>query len=73
VTARGHVRGGWKPALYSVEMGQWVHRNWEHNRAVEQARWEALAAELGVTYEALVEWYCFQVAWELDEDAPSLQ
>jgi hypothetical protein len=59
-----------KPPRYSVEMGQFVHRNWEHN---ERARWAALAAERGVTCEALVEWYCFQVAWELDEDAPSLQ
>jgi hypothetical protein len=50
-------QGGRKPALYSVEMGQWVHRNWEHNRAVEQARWEALAAERDCTVLALVEWY----------------
>jgi hypothetical protein len=66
----GHVRGGRKPALYSVEMGQWVHRNWEHNR--EQARWEALAAERDCTVLALVEWYCREMARELDadEDAP---
>jgi hypothetical protein len=47
-------RGGRKPAL--VEMSP------------EQARWEALAAELGVTYAALVAYYCREMAWELDED-----
>jgi hypothetical protein len=26
-------QGGRKPALYSVEMGQWVHRNWLANTA----------------------------------------
>jgi hypothetical protein len=30
-------KGGRKPALYSVEMGQWVHKNWLANtsRAAE--------------------------------------
>jgi hypothetical protein len=26
-------QGGRKPALYSVAMGQWVHRNWLANTA----------------------------------------
>jgi hypothetical protein len=26
-------KGGRKPAFYSVEMGQWVHRNWTVNTA----------------------------------------
>jgi hypothetical protein len=29
-------QGGRKPALYSVEMGQWVHRNWLANTAAAE-------------------------------------
>ena len=45
----------------------------EYNRETEQARWEVLAAALGCTVVALIEWHCLLVAWELDEDAAPLQ
>ena len=31
-------KGGRKPALYSVEMGQWVHRNWLANTAAAEVQ-----------------------------------
>jgi hypothetical protein len=44
----------------------------KYDQVIEQARWEALAAALGCTVVALIEWHCREVAWELDEDAPKL-
>ena len=40
----------------------------KYNRDIEIARWEGLAAAFGVTVVALIEWYCREVAWELDAD-----
>ena len=40
----------------------------KYDQEVEQARLEALAAELGCTVVALIEWHCREVAWELDAD-----
>jgi hypothetical protein len=45
----------------------------KYDREIEQARWEALATALGVTVEALIVWYCREIAFELDEDAAPLQ
>ena len=42
-------------------------------RDVELARLEALAAELGCTVAALIEWHSRLMAWELDEQAAPLQ
>jgi hypothetical protein len=36
-------QGGRKPALYSVEMGQWVHRNWLANTRPPPAEVPAVA------------------------------
>jgi hypothetical protein len=44
----------------------------KYDQEIEQARLEALAAALGCTVVALIEWHCRVVAWELDEEAAPL-
>ena len=56
------------PTCYRLSVNR--HR-YDHDR--DREHWEALAVERGCTVGALIEWHCRVVAWELDEEAPTLQ